>query len=183
MSMSSVVVHSDHPAIDLYNRFFKLVNYLRPLFLLLLRLVIGYQCAMAGYAHFRFFNKTAQTFATDYHLPMAKLNVLIAAGTELIGGILLMAGFASRLISIPLMINFTVAIIVSNIFDPDYGPLIRHFWNHQDVIIKDAAFPFLSTALIVFLFGPGCFSVDHFIKMHIKKKHQAERGFEVAPAK
>ncbi len=71
----------------MYERAAKALNKFRPVFLLLLRLYIGYQAAISGFGHLRHFNDTVAIF-TSLHVPMPQVNVVISATTELLGGIL-----------------------------------------------------------------------------------------------
>jgi putative oxidoreductase len=150
----------------LYERGAKAINKSRPVLLLLLRLYIGYQSAKAGFNHFRYFDKTADYFAS-LHIPMPRINVAIAASTELFGGILLAVGFLSRLVAIPFTFNFIVAILAANLGDPDGNKALHDLWNNQDVILKDTAFPFFFVGLLVLIFGPGCISIDGWLKEKI----------------
>jgi putative oxidoreductase len=150
----------------LYERAAKALNKFRPVFLLVLRLYIGYQAAKAGLNHFRYFGKTADYFAS-LHIPMPKINVAIAASTEVVGGILIAMGFLTRLVAIPFTFNFVVAILAANLGDPQSHDKILHFWSNQDIILKDDAFPFLFVGLLMIFFGPGCISVDGWLKEKI----------------
>lgn len=150
----------------LYERVAKALNKVRPVFLLLLRLYIGYQAAISGFGHLRHFNDTV-AFFTSIHVPMARVNVAISGTTELVGGVLLLVGFLTRLVAIPFSFNFIVAILSANLADPQYHDWLLHFWDHQDVILKDTAFPFLFVGLLLIFFGPGCISVDGLLKEKI----------------
>jgi len=127
--------------------------------LLLIRLYIGYQCAVAGYGHFTHFHRTVNFFAS-INIPAPALNVAVSVMTELLGGLLLLLGGASRLVALVLTGNFIVAILAPALSNSDSHEQILHFWNHQDVILTDTAFPFLVTAVLVLIFGPGWYSID-----------------------
>src|ERR1700730_9402900 len=132
-------------------------------FLLLIRLYIGYQCAKAGYNHITHFQETVEAFR-GWNIPMPKVNAVIAATTEMVGGTLLFLGLGARLIAVPLTVNFIVAFLAVNLSDEHYRQLLHNFWDNQDVLLKDTAFPFLVTSIIVLLFGPGLFSIDAIIR-------------------
>jgi putative oxidoreductase len=70
----------------------------------------------------------------------------------------LLAGFASRLITIPLIVNFCVAYLTAS------REVLLNIFNDPDAFVSDAAFLFLLASVIVFIFGPGAFSVDALIK-------------------
>ena len=138
-------------------------------FLLLIRLYIGWQCIISGYAHLHNFDATVKQFE-EWKIPMPHLSVAVSASTELVGGALLLVGFAARLVSIPLIFNFLVAIIRTDLAYPASSEKLKHLWDNQDILLQDTAFPFLATAIIILLFGPGWLSVDGVIRLFQRKK-------------
>jgi putative oxidoreductase len=70
----------------------------------------------------------------------------------------LLAGFASCLITIPLIINFCVAYLTTS------REVLLGILSDPDAFVSDAAFLFLLASVVVFIFGPGVFSVDAMIK-------------------
>ena len=97
---------------------------------------------------------------------MPRLNVYIAALTEVIGGGLLLIGLMSRLIAIPFTFNFVIAILSVHLQDAHHslGELMGKIWDNQDIVLKDDAFPFMFVGLMVLIFGPGVFSVDYVLR-------------------
>jgi putative oxidoreductase len=149
------------------------VNHLQPWFLLFLRLYIGYEAAVAGYAHLTHVDKTAEFFAS-LGIPMPRLNVYIAGGTEFFGGILLAVGAASRLVAIPFSFNFLIAILSVDLADPKFRELLKNILSNQDIVLKDDAFPFLFVGIMVLIFGPGKYSLDHYVLrpyFHLRAQH------------
>jgi putative oxidoreductase len=155
-----------------YDSFAKSASKGQSVFLLLIRLYIGYQCMVSGYEHLSHFDNTVATFRDDFKVPMPRISAAISGATELGGGALLLVGLAARLVCVPLVINFIVALLAANLSDPTYRPLLLHFWDHPNVIINDTSFPFLMTSLIVLLFGPGIFSIDGMIR-HFRRPRTA----------
>src|ERR1700722_5099241 len=94
----------------LYTRFAGFLDNWQSLFLLLIRIYIGYQCIISGWAHLHHLEGTTKFFTT-LHIPFPKLNVIMSATTELFGGGLLLVGVASRLVSLVLTGNFLVALL------------------------------------------------------------------------
>jgi putative oxidoreductase len=139
-----------------------MVNHLQPVLLLLVRLYIGYQSAVAGWAHLTHVDQTAQFFAS-LNIPMPRLNVYIAGSTEVVGGALLALGVASRLVAIPFSFNFLIAILSVDLADPKLRDMLFHIWRDQDFVLKDDAFPFLFVGVLVLIFGPGKYSLDHYV--------------------
>jgi putative oxidoreductase len=124
---------------------------------------------VSGYEHITHFHNTVDAFKS-WKIPAPEVNVALSALTEIIGGGLLLVGFCSRLAGLVLAGNFLVAFLAVNLSDPKYHEMLRHFWDSQDVLLKDDAFPFLVTAIIVLIFGPGLLSVDGIIKAMRGKK-------------
>jgi len=69
---------------------------------------MGLELFESGRAHLSNVPAMVERFQS-WGVPLPHLNVYISAYTEMFGGILLMAGPASRLIAIPLFFNFCVA--------------------------------------------------------------------------
>ncbi|WP_281213459.1 DoxX family protein [Shewanella insulae] len=79
---------------------------------LALRLYLAPVLMQAGYNKLSHFSDTAAWFGNaewGLGLPMPEVMVALAAGSEFVGGILLILGLATRLISIPLMVTMAVA--------------------------------------------------------------------------
>src|SRR5438067_1275767 len=76
-------------------------------FLLIIRLYWGWQMYVSGHAHLQDVPTMAQRFA-EWGVPFPTFNVYVSGLTECICGLLLLVGFASRVIAIPLIINFCV---------------------------------------------------------------------------
>jgi putative oxidoreductase len=81
----------------------------------------------------------------------------MAATTECLGGLLLVAGLASRLTSIPLIVTMLVAYLTAD------SEAVRAIFSEPDKFTSAAPFLFLLASVIVLLFGPGAISLDHLI--------------------
>jgi putative oxidoreductase len=93
-------------------------------------------------------------YFTKLGIPYPDINAYVVGGTECFGGVLIVAGLASRLAAIPVTIAMAVAYWV---VDKD---AVLNIWGHPDKFVKAAPFPFFLAALIVLCFGPGWFSLD-----------------------
>ena len=51
---------------------------------------------------------------TSWGVPMPKVSVYVSGYTEMIGGLLLMVGLATRLVSLTLVFNFIVAFLTAS---------------------------------------------------------------------
>jgi len=129
---------------------------LRSPLLLVLRLMFGWQLFQTGKGKLENIDRFTD-FLTHLHVPMPHANAYFVASLECVGGLLLLLGLASRLISIPLTINFIVAYLTA-----DHEAVVN-FFKDQDAFTSAAPFLFLLVSLIVLAFGPGFFSIDEVI--------------------
>lgn len=151
----------------LYSRFAAGASCLQSLVLLVFRLAWGFQLYESGLGHLEHMQKTAQFFA-GLHIPFPVANVYLSGATELAGGVLLMLGLFSRVISLPLILNFCVAYVT------DGSTTIKELLHlRPDDFINYTAFPFLITSLLVLAFGPGKISLDFLIAKLSGKKFAA----------
>ena len=90
------------------------------------------------------------------------------AALECFGGLLLLIGLATRLISVPLMILLTVAYLTADI------DRVRAIFGDPDKFVTADEFLFLFAVVIIFVFGPGAFSLDALIGKYFKR--HAEKG-------
>src|SRR5580704_17898456 len=131
----------------------KIGSALQSLFLLIVRLYWGWQFFGTGKAKLM----DVPTFVERFHdwgIPFPKLNVYIAGSTECFGGLLLLVGLCSRIISVPLIFTMVVAYLTADIES------VKSIWSDPDKFVYAAPFQFMFAAIIVFIFGPGAFSLD-----------------------
>ncbi|BDY04791.1 DoxX family protein [Ferrimonas sp. YFM] len=98
--------------INLWQSFFRATQSLEGLAPLALRLYLAPVFIQAGYNKLSHFEDTAAWFGNPdwgLGLPFPEVMAALAAGTEFFGGILLIVGLFTRLISIPLMVTMLVA--------------------------------------------------------------------------
>jgi putative oxidoreductase len=145
-----------------YQFIIKLGNLLQSPLLLAIRLYWGVQFAISGYGKFLNIQQVIGFF-DGLNIPFPTISAYLAAGTELVGGICLVIGLASRLVSIPLIFTMLVAYIAA---DPES---IRSIFSDPQHFVSRTPFLFLYTSLIILAFGPGIFSVDAFLKRFFKK--------------
>jgi len=148
----------------LYRLWVAVVSKLQSPFLLIIRLYWGWQFFLTGRGKLMHLDKTAGFFAT-LHIPMPKLNAIMAGSTECFGGLLLLLGLGSRIATVPLIGTMIVAYLTA---DSDAA---RNIFNKPDAFLSADEFLFLLTAVIVLIFGPGIFSLDAIIaRMRGRKK-------------
>lgn len=102
-----------HAAFNYFQLYLQKLNFSSGIAPLLLRLYLAPVMMQAGYGKLANFESTVQWFGNSewgLGLPLPELMVYLAAGTELIGGFLLIPGLAIRFIVWPLMVTMLVAI-------------------------------------------------------------------------
>jgi len=128
-------------------------RYFQSPLLLLIRLYWGWGFFQTGKGKLQNLERTAGFFAS-LHIPLPKLNAILAGSTECVGGLLLLLGLGSRWATPPLIFTMIVAYITSE------KEALQALTSDPDKFVTAAPFLFLLAALIVFSFGPGLFSID-----------------------
>jgi putative oxidoreductase len=148
----------------LYALYVSLVSQLQSPFLLIIRLYWGWHFFLTGKGKLMNLDRTAGFFAT-LHIPAPKLNAIMAGSTECIGGLLLLFGLGSRIITVPLICTMVVAYLTAD------SDAVKNIFSKPDAFLSADEFLFLLTCIIVLIFGPGCFSLDAVIaRMRGEKK-------------
>jgi putative oxidoreductase len=138
------------------------LRYAQPAFLLAVRVLLGWGFIAAGWGKLTNVADAAAFFKSSGVTFMPELNVYLAGTTETVCGFLLILGAASRVITIPLIGTMIVALATAHkeIFDDllaDPNGFVKAF-NAAPPL------PYLLTAFVVLLFGPGLFSVDGLLR-------------------
>ena len=131
----------------------KIASFLPDPLLLSVRLYWGWQFFMTGKGKLMNLDQTTGFF-TELGIPLPKLNAIMAGSTECFGGLLLLIGLASRLTAVPLICTMIVAYLTA-----DRDKVLGVF-EDSDAFVTAAPFLFLFASIIIFIFGPGRFSVD-----------------------
>ena len=152
----------------------RFLDRMQPVLLLLLRLYIGYGFFKSGWGKLQNIATTAEYFV-GLGIPLPTLNAYLAGATECIGGLLLLIGVASRVVTIPLIFTMIIAYSTQHIDE------LRTLWTvppgknyNPAAFFKAAPFLYLLTSLLVLLFGPGIFSVDGLLHSYFNKKGNGE---------
>ena len=147
--------------VDLFRRGYELLvsgaNVLQSPFLLLLRIYFFWQLFQTGQGKLAHIGKISDYFAS-LGIPLPTLNAYMAGATETFGSVLLIIGLASRLTAIPITVVMAVAYLTADL------EAVTGIFSDPDKFVKADPFPFLISALIVLVFGPGKFSIDALIK-------------------
>jgi len=141
---------------NLYALFVRVAKSLQSPFLLFVRLYWGYQLAQAGWGKLTHIPTTIENF-TRMGVPAPAFNAHFVGGVECLGGILLILGLASRLISVPLIINMFTAFFIAD------REALKSIFSEPDKFYGAAPYTFLFACVIVLIFGPGLFSLDTLI--------------------
>jgi len=94
-------------------KFVSTASYLQSTALLLARLGFGFSLFITGRGHLHNVDTMIERF-TSWGVPAPKFSVYVSGYTEMICGILLMVGLATRLASLTLVFNFIVAFLTAS---------------------------------------------------------------------
>jgi putative oxidoreductase len=130
---------------------------LQSLLLLVIRLYWGWGFFLTGKGKLMDLQRPTEYFRS-LGIPFPHAQAMLAGATECFGGLLLMAGFCSRLISIPLTILLTVAYLTADL------DRVKMIFSDPDKFLNADEFLFLFLVVLVFAFGPGKCSIDWLIK-------------------
>lgn len=125
-------------------------------FLFLVRFYWGWQFMQTGWGKINNIPKVTEFFVS-LGIPLPGLHAQFIGGLELVGGILLVLGLASRFIALPLTINMLVAYIVAD------REALFSIISDPDKFTAAAPFTFLVASLIILIFGPGSIALDTWI--------------------
>ena len=128
-------------------------SFLQSPLLLVIRLYWGWQFAQTGWGKLTNLERTAGFFES-LHIPMPKLNAIMAGGTECVGGVLLALGLLARPAAVPLVFTMLVAYATAD------REALQAITSDPDKFVTAAPFLFLLASLIVLAFGPGKLSLD-----------------------
>jgi putative oxidoreductase len=151
-----------------YQRLIALGTALQPFLLLAIRLYWGLQFFMSGLGKFLHLDHTV-TFFDSLGIPFPLINAYVVATVETVGGLLLALGFLTRLVSIPLMLTMLVAYATAHLEDLLQNP---------SSLTQQGPFLFLFAALIIFVCGPGVFSIDAWLSRRYVKGQQLNKGID-----
>ena len=121
--------------------------------LFLNRLVLAAVFISAGWGKFHNLDHVVGFFST-IGIPAANIQAPMVAAFELVGGVMIFAGFWTRLISIPLSIIMVVALATAHAGDI----------ANVMMLLKQAPFLYLLLFLTLMVTGPGKISLDAFLK-------------------
>jgi putative oxidoreductase len=141
---------------NLYKIYYRCTVKAQCLLLLAIRLFFGFGFFMAGKAKVFNMDQTIQGF-TSMNIPFPVISTYLAAYTEFLGGILLILGLATRLVSLPLAFTMVVAFLTA------FPGVLQHALVDSKTFITSSPFPYLFAMLVLICFGAGRISLDYLI--------------------
>lgn len=133
-----------------------LLDYLRSPLLLAIRLYWGWQFATDGWGKLNHLARVGAYFG-ELGLPAPHATAVFVSAIEFAGGILLAAGILTRLTSLVLFINMTVAFWVAE-KDAFLGVI-----SNPDKFQAADAYNYWFAALLILILGPGFIAIDKWI--------------------
>jgi putative oxidoreductase len=129
------------------------LNFIQSPLLLAIRLYWGYQLAETGWGKLHNLDHVAEFF-TSLGLPHPHFTALFVALVEYVGGILFALGFGTRIVSLVLFINMTVAYWTAD------REAFGHIFSDPGKFYAADPFTFWFAALVILIFGPGYLALD-----------------------
>jgi len=151
--------------VKLYERVVHILNRLQGLLLLAIRLYWGFQFIQDGYGKLTHLDRVTQFFSS-LNLPAPGATALFVALVEFGGGILFALGIGSRLTSLVLFVNMTVAYLSV----PDDRTNFSHILSNPSDFYNATPYTYWFAALIILVFGPGWIAVDTLVRRRLAKQ-------------
>jgi putative oxidoreductase len=149
-----------------HSRFSKALDLLQSPLLLAIRLYWGWQFAQTGWGKLHNLDHVTQFFAS-LHLPAPGQTALFVALVEFVGGILFALGLGSRVVSLMLFVNMTVAYWTAD------REAFTGILSAPDKFYGADAYTFWFAALLILVFGPGALALDWLVGRVAGKRQEA----------
>jgi putative oxidoreductase len=147
------------------------LNRLQSPFLLAIRLYWGWQFAQDGWGKLTHLARVTDFF-TSLNLPAPAATAALVATIEFVGGILFACGLASRLVSLVLFVNMTVAYLSV----PDDRVNFSHIFSNPSDFYGATPYTYWFAALLILILGPGLYSIDMVIRIRLSRPASAARS-------
>lgn len=145
--------------VKLYSAVASGVSRLQSPLLLAIRLYWGFQFVQDGWGKLTHLDKVTEFF-TSLSLPAPHMTAMLVALVELGGGILFGLGILSRLTSLVLFVNMTMAYLSV----PDDRVNFSHIFSKPDDFYGASPYTYWFAALLILILGPGRFAVDTLLR-------------------
>ena len=153
---------------DIYNLWVKAISCLQSPLLLVIRLYWGWQFFQTGKGKLMNLDRTAGFFQS-LNIPHPHLNAVMAGCTECFGGLCLLLGLGSRILTIPLIFTMSIAYLTAE------SDALHAIFSDPDKFVSATPFEFMFAAIIVLVFGPGKFSLDWLLARTLSPKAVKEK--------
>jgi putative oxidoreductase len=144
-----------------YAQFRRAASSLQSPLLLLVRLYWGWQFAQSGWGRLHHIPQATEFFAS-LHIPFPAANVVFVSTLEFVGGILLILGLGSRVISLLLACDMVVAYLTADM------EALRSILSDPGKFYNADPYTFLFASLLILIFGPGRFALDWWIRRRLE---------------
>ena len=141
------------------------LNSLRSPLLLAIRLYWGWQFCQDGWGKLTHLGRVTEFF-TSLGLPAPGATATMVASIEFVGGMLFVAGIASRLVSLVLFVNMTMAYLSV----PDDRTNFAHIFSKPEDFYGATPYTYWFAALLILILGPGLFAVDTLVSRWFASK-------------
>ena len=149
--------------LNIYGLWCKAVSCLQSPLLLAIRLYWGWHFFETGKGKLMNLDKTAGFFQS-LNIPMPHLNAVLAGSTECFGGLCLLLGLGSRIVTVPLIFTMIIAYVTAE------SDALHAVFSDPDKFVTATPFEFMLAAVIVLVFGPGKFSLDYLLGGFLRNK-------------
>ncbi len=154
--------------VQAYVAFIRLLNRLQCPLLLAIRLYWGFQFAQDGWGKLTHLSRVTEFF-TSLNLPAPHATAALVATVEFAGGILFLCGIASRLVSLVLFINMTMAYLSV----PDDRTNFFHILTNPSDFYNATPYTYWFAALLILILGPGRVAMDTWLARRFAPDRQA----------
>jgi putative oxidoreductase len=151
-----------------YGSFITVLNLAQSPLLLAIRLYWGWQFAQDGWGKLANLDRVTQYFLS-LNIPGAGIAALMVGLVELVGGTLFALGIASRLTSLVLFANMTMAYLSV----PDDRVNFFHILSKPDDFYGATPYTYWFASLLILILGPGLFAIDWIIGRRFAPKRKS----------
>jgi putative oxidoreductase len=148
-----------------YRAFCVFLNSLKNPLLLAIRLYWGWQFATDGWGKLTHLGRVSEYFGT-LNLPAPATTAMFVGIVEFVGGILFAAGLGSRLVSLVLFVNMTMAYLAA----PDDRVNFSHIFSKPEDFYGASPYTYWFAALLILILGPGLFAIDTVARRWIEAR-------------
>jgi putative oxidoreductase len=148
-----------------YGWFASIANGAQSPLLLAIRLYWGWQFYQDGWGKLTHLDRVTQFFAS-LNLPAPGATAFAVALVEFAGGILFAFGIGTRLVSLVLFVNMTMAYLSV----PDDRINFTHMLSNPSDFYSATPYTYWFAALLILILGPGIFAVDTLLRRRFALK-------------